>query len=69
MVVIAAPLEIAGTLVLLARWHDPGTLVAIRGSSGLQEVLTLPLLMLVPGVVIGMVGGMLGAAARKIRSA
>jgi hypothetical protein len=66
---IAAPLELAGTMTLLAGWHDPITMAAIRSSGGLAEVFTLPLLMLLPGIVLGTIGGILGAAVNRLRSA
>jgi len=66
---IAAPVEVMGAATLLAGWHDPITMAAIRGSGGLEEVLTLPLLMVLPGIVLGTIGGMLGAAVKRLRSA
>jgi hypothetical protein len=66
---IAAPIELAGAMTLLAGWHDPITMAAIRSSGGLAEVLTLPLLMLLPGIVLGSIGGILGAAVNRLRSA
>jgi hypothetical protein len=66
---IAAPLELAGAMTLLAARHDPITMAAIRSSGGLAEVLTLPLLMLLPGIVLGTIGGVLGALANRLRSA
>ena len=66
---LAAPLELAGAMTLLAARHDPLTLAAIRTSGGLAEVLTLPLLMLLPGVVLGTIGGVAGALANRSRSA
>jgi hypothetical protein len=66
---IAAPLELAGAITLLAARHDPITMAAIRTSGGLAEVLTLPLLMLLPGIVLGTIGGILGAAVNRLHSA
>jgi hypothetical protein len=68
-VAIAAPIAIVGAGALLAVWHDPMTIAAIRGSGGLEEVFTLPLLMAIPGVVLATVGGIFGAAVNKLRSA
>jgi hypothetical protein len=65
---IAAPIEVMGAVTLLAGWHDPMTMAAIRGSGGLEEVLTLPLLMVLPGIVLGTIGGLLGAAVKRLRS-
>ncbi len=66
---IAAPIEVLGAVTLLARWHDPITIAAIRGSGGLEEVLTLPFLMALPAIVLSTIGGTLGAAVKRLRSA
>ena len=57
---LAALLSTIGALGLLAIWHDPTTLQAIEGSGGLSEVLFLPLMLIVPGVLLGTIGGMVG---------
>jgi len=64
----AVPLEVLGAATLLAGWHDPITMTAIRGSGGLEEVFILPLLMVLPGIVLGTIGGLLGAAVMRLRS-
>jgi hypothetical protein len=69
IVAIAAPLTITGAAALLAMWHTPSTIAAIRGSGGLAEVFTLPLLMVVPGVIFGALGGFVGSTAKRLRSA
>jgi hypothetical protein len=56
-----------GAAVLLAIWHGPETMAAIRGSGGLDEVFTLAPFMVLPGVLIGTVGGLVGAAGRRLR--
>jgi len=61
---IAAVLSIGGVVVLLAIWHDPNTMTAIRGSGDLQESLVLPTFLILPGMVIAGVGGVAGATAR-----
>jgi hypothetical protein len=43
-------------------------MAAIGGSGGLSEDFTLPLLMVLPGVVVGGIGGIAGAAARRLQS-
>jgi hypothetical protein len=50
--VVAAVVGIAGHVLLLAIWHDPETLSAIRDSGGLDEAFTLPVMLIVPGTVI-----------------
>ena len=62
----AAVLSTAGAAILLAVWHDSGTMTAIRGSGGLAEVFLLPTWLVVPGVVVGGIGGLLGAATRRM---
>ena len=64
---LAAPLELAGAMTLLAARHDPLTMAAIGTSGGLAEVLTLPLLMLLPCLVLGTIGGALGALVNRLR--
>ena len=63
---IAAVLSIAGVAVLLAIWHDPQTMAAIRGSGDLEESLVLPTFLILPGVAIAGVGGLLGATAKRL---
>jgi hypothetical protein len=57
----AVPLQLVGAALLIALWHDPATLAAIRGSGGLGEVFTLPIFTVLPCVLISAVGGILGA--------
>lgn len=61
---IAAPIEVAGAALLLAVWHDPATMAAIRRSGGLAEVFALPFLTVLPAVVLGTIGGLLGGSCR-----
>jgi hypothetical protein len=63
---IAAVLSFGGSAVLLAIWHDPRTMAAIDGSGGLEEVFVLPVMLIVPGLVIGAFGGVMGATARRL---
>jgi hypothetical protein len=67
--VIGAAVSLVGGAVLLAIWHDPQTMAAIRGSGGVGEVFTLPVMMVLPGLLLGTVGGLAGAAGRKLLSA
>jgi hypothetical protein len=66
---IAALVSVTGAAVLLAIWHDPGTMAAIRASGGLGEVFELPVMMILPGAVLGTLGGVVGATVRRLRSA
>ena len=63
-----AVVSIVGAVALLAVAHDPGTMAAIRGSGGLSEVFTLPFMLLLPGAIVGTVGGVAGAAVRRVLS-
>jgi len=66
--VIGAIISAAGAASMLAAFHDSQTMSAIEGSGGLGEVFTLPLMMVVPGLILGTIGGALGAAANdKLR--
>lgn len=57
----------AGAACLLAAWHDPATMQAIAHSGGLGEVFTFPVMLLIPAVVVGTLGGLAGAAAARWR--
>lgn len=66
--IIGALVDLAGAGALLAVFHDPQTMSAIEGSGGLAEVFTLPIMMIIPALVFGTLGGALGAAANaKLR--
>lgn len=62
--VLAAPIQLVGAAMLLAVWHDPATLAAIRASGGLEEVFTLPLMTILPGLVCATIGGAFGSLTR-----
>jgi hypothetical protein len=57
---LAALLSTIGALALFAIWHDPITLKAIEGSGGLGEVFFLPVMLIVPGMLLGAIGGVAG---------
>jgi hypothetical protein len=63
---LAALLSMIGAVGLLAIWHDPTTLQAIDGSGGLREVFFLPVMTIVPGVLLGTVGGVTGTVAHWV---
>ena len=65
---LAAVFSVLGTSVLLALRHDPATMRAIAGSGGLAEAYTLPFMMLVPAVFLGMIGGTAGRVTRMLSS-
>jgi pheromone shutdown protein TraB len=62
---IGAVISVMGAASLLAIWHDQQTLAAIRGSGGLSEVFELPFMMVLPGVVLGSIGGVVGATIKR----
>ena len=63
---LAAIMSITCAAVLLALAHDPQTMAAIRGSGGLEEVFSLPLLMILPAAVLGLVGGLAYIASKSV---
>ena len=65
--VIGAIISAAGAAGLLAIFHDSHTMSAIDGSGGLGEAFTLPIMLIVPALILGTIGGALGAAAKKNR--
>jgi hypothetical protein len=66
---LGACVSLAGAAALLAFRHDPGTMAAIRGSGGLGEVFMLPIMFVLPGMLLGTVGGVAGAAIKRLQSA
>jgi hypothetical protein len=59
---LGAVVSTLGAAVLLAIWHDPHTMSAIQASGGVSEVFDLPVMMIVPGILLGSIGGIIGAA-------
>jgi hypothetical protein len=66
---IGAFVDVAGTAILLALWHDPRTMAAIQASGGLTEVFVLPFVLLLPAAVIASVGGIAGASLKRLTGA
>lgn len=62
---IAAIVSVVGAAILLAIWHGAATMAAIRASGGLGEVFELPIITIVPGAVLGTLGGMVGATIKR----
>jgi len=63
---LASITSIVGAAALLAIWHDPQTLAAIRRSGGLGEVFSLPLMMFLPGPLLGAGGGVASMALKRL---
>ena len=63
---IASIASIIGSALMLAIWHDPQTMAAIRGSGGFGEVVSLPLFMFLPGALFGAFGGAASAGLKRL---
>ena len=63
---LGAIVSMLGAAIVLTFWHDPGTLTAADMSGGLGEEFTLPIAMLLPGLVLGTIGGVIGAGCRRV---
>jgi hypothetical protein len=57
---VAAVLNITGTAVMIAIWHDPQTRLAIANSGGLGESFSLPVMVILPATLLAIAGGLLG---------
>jgi hypothetical protein len=68
-IAIGAAISVCGAAMMLAIWHDAGTMAAIRQSGGVAEVFTLPFMLLVPGAALGTIGGAAAVAIRSLRGA
>ena len=62
---LAAVFSMIGVALLAGTCHDPQIMAAIRGSGGLGEAFCLPLMMVLPGVCMGFLGGVVCLAIRK----
>ncbi len=63
--VIACGLSIAGNALLLAFWHDPRVMSAVAAGGGVGEAFSMPVMLILPGIVFGGVGGLAGAGAKR----
>jgi hypothetical protein len=65
---IAAVVSVSGALLMLALWPDPAARLdrAIAESGGIEEVYLLPFMMIVPGLIIGTVGGAIGSVGCRV---
>jgi hypothetical protein len=62
---VSAIIVIGVSVTMLAIWHDPHTMAMIRASGGIGEVFLLPTLVIVPGTVCALAGGVIGRLARQ----
>lgn len=58
--------SIIGAAVMLAIWHGPQTIAAVRGSGGFEEVVSLPLMMVLPGAFFGAFGGAASSGLKRL---
>ena len=63
----AAIFSIAGVAGLLVMYHDRQTMMAIQASGGLEEAFVLPVMLVLPGVLLGAVGGFFGGVFQRVR--
>jgi hypothetical protein len=63
--VMAAVISAFCAAALLIVWHDTQTMAAIRQSGGIGEVFALPVMMIVPGAVLGTLGGVIGSTINR----
>jgi hypothetical protein len=62
----AAALSIGGNAALLGVWHDADVVSAIQASGGLGEAFELPVMLILPGILVGGVGGLAGAGIKRM---
>jgi hypothetical protein len=65
--IIAAAFDVAGAAVMLGFFHDSATLAAAEQSGGISEVFTLPIILIVPATVLGLLGGVPAAISQGLR--
>jgi len=46
-------------------WRSPELITAINGSGGLDEVFSLPIMLIVPGTAIGALGALIASISHK----
>lgn len=63
----SAVLCTAMTSFLYWNWRSPDLIAAIKQSGGLSEVFALPLLLIVPGTIVGAIGASFAAASYRRR--
>jgi hypothetical protein len=64
-VIVGEIISGAGAAGMLAFFHDPRTMSAVEASGGLGEAFTVPIILVLPALILGTLGGALGAAANK----
>lgn len=66
---VSALMTMAVLTIMLTLWHDPATWNAIANSGGLAEAYTLPFFMVIPALIVGAAGGVVGKVGRLLRNA
>lgn len=64
----AATLSVIGVATLLVLRHDPLTWRAIERSGGVAEAFTLPFLLIIPAILVGLAAGVAGNLCRRALS-
>lgn len=59
---VGAGISLATAMILLGFRHDAPAMAAVAASGGIGEALTLPILMIGPGVLLGTLGGVVGSS-------
>jgi hypothetical protein len=57
----------AVTAFMYFNWRSPELIAAIQGSGGLAEVFTLPIMLIVPGTIVGAIGASIAFASGRSR--
>ena len=60
---VGAMISMGGAAAILAVFHDEQTLANIERTGGVYEAFILPVIMVIPALILGTLGGGLGAAA------
>ena len=66
---VAAIASAVVAVAMLIVWHDPSTVARIDASGGLGEALTMPVFLILPGLVLGLAGGIAAMTGRRLRKA
>jgi len=66
---LAAAIDAVACAFIYWNWRNPELIAAIRASGGLQEVFTLPIIVIVPGTLIGSIGALIASMRRPRQAA
>jgi len=54
--IVSAVLSAMALAFIYMNWRSPAMLAAIQGSGGLTEAFTMPIIMIIPGTIVGAIG-------------